>query len=149
MKAKQAERAQIDDMWASEDVIRLREEMADQMRALADLVEMGRRYECDLAPPAATAREAVQWTYLAYLGAIKEANGAAMSIGRISTFLDIYIERDLRGGTLDESGAQELIDQLVQKLRIVRFLRTPEYDALFSGDPYWATECVGGMDMNG
>ena len=91
----------------------------------------------------------MQWTYLAYLGAIKEANGAAMSIGRISTFLDIYIERDLREGTLDEAGAQELIDQLVQKLRIVRFLRTPDYDALFSGDPYWATECVGGMDLNG
>ena len=93
------------------------------------------------------AREAVQWTYLAYLGAIKEANGAAMSIGRISTFLDIYIERDLKEGKLDEAGAQELWDQLVQKLRIVRFLRTPEYDALFSGDPYWATECVGGMDL--
>ena len=91
----------------------------------------------------------MQWTYLAYLGAIKEANGAAMSIGRISTFLDIYIERDLREGTLDEAGAQELIDQLVQKLRIVRFLRTPEYDALFSGDPYWATECIGGMDLDG
>ena len=89
----------------------------------------------------------MQWTYLAYLGAIKEANGAAMSIGRISSFLDIYIERDLQEGTLDEAGAQELWDQLVQKLRIVRFLRTPEYDALFSGDPYWATECVGGMDL--
>jgi formate C-acetyltransferase len=91
----------------------------------------------------------VQCTYFAYLGAIKEANGAAMSIGRISSFLDIYIERDIREGTLDEAGAQELCDQLVQKLRIVRFLRTPEYDALFSGDPYWATECVGGMDLNG
>ena len=91
-----------------------------------------------------TRSEAVQWTYLAYLGAIKEANGAAMSIGRISTFLDIYIERDLKEGKLDEAGAQELWDQLVQKLRIVRFLRTPDYDALFSGDPYWATECVGG-----
>ena len=95
------------------------------------------------------AQEAVQWTYLAYLGAIKEANGAAMSIGRISSFLDIYIERDLKEGTLDEAGAQELWDQLVQKLRIVRFLRTPDYDALFSGDPYWATECVGGMDLDG
>ena len=91
----------------------------------------------------------MQWTYLAYLGAIKEANGAAMSIGRISIFLDIYIERDLKEGKLDEAGAQELWDQLVQKLRIVRFLRTPDYDALFSGDPYWATECVGGMDLNG
>jgi len=149
LEAKKAERAQIDEMWASEDVIRLREEMADQMRALADLVEMGKRYDCDLTRPAATAREAVQWTYLAYLGAIKEANGAAMSIGRVSTFLDIYLQRDIAEGKLDESGAQELIDQMVQKLRIVRFLRTPEYDALFSGDPYWATECIGGMDLDG
>src|SRR5689334_13888189 len=149
LEAKKAERAQIDEMWATEDVIRLREELAEQMRALRDLVEMGRRYDCDLSRPAETAREAVQWTYLAYLGAIKEANGAAMSIGRISTFLDMYIERDLREGTLDETGAQELIDQLVQKLRIVRFLRTPDYDALFSGDPYWATESVGGMDLDG
>lgn len=149
MKAKQAERAQIDEMWASEDVIRLREEMADQMRALKDLIEMGKCYGCDLSRPAETAREAVQWTYLGYLGAIKEANGAAMSIGRISTFLDIYLARDIAEGSLDETGAQELIDQLVQKLRIVRFLRTPEYDALFSGDPYWATECIGGMDLDG
>jgi formate C-acetyltransferase len=149
LAAKREERAQLDDMWPNEEVIRSREELAEQMRALADLTEMGRRYGCDLAHAAETAQEAVQWTYLAYLGAIKEANGAAMSIGRITSFLDIYIERDLQEGTLDESGAQELIDQLVQKLRIVRFLRTPEYDALFSGDPYWATECVGGMDMNG
>ena len=149
LEVKRRERAQVDDMWPSEDVIRSREELAEQMRALAELTEMGRRYDCDIARPAETAREAVQWTYLAYLGAIKEANGAAMSIGRISTFLDAYIERDLREGTLDEAGAQELIDQLVQKLRIVRFLRTPDYDALFSGDPYWATECVGGMDLDG
>jgi len=149
LEVKRAERAQIDEMWASEDVIRLREELAEQMRALRDLVEMGRRYRCDLSRPAETAREAVQWTYLAYLGAIKEANGAAMSIGRVSTFLDVYLQRDIAEGKLDESGAQELIDQLVQKLRIVRFLRTPEYDALFSGDPYWATECIGGMDLDG
>jgi formate C-acetyltransferase len=147
--AKRAERAQADGMWPSEDVLRMREELAEQLRALANLTEMARRYGCDIAQPAANAREAVQWTYFAYLGAIKEANGAAMSIGRISTFLDIYIERDRKEGTLDESGAQELIDQLVQKLRIVRFLRTPEYDALFSGDPYWATECIGGMDLDG
>jgi len=147
--AKRAERAQIDDMWPSDEIIRLREEMADQIRALEDLARMGKLYECDITRPAADAQEAVQWTYLAYLGAIKEANGAAMSIGRISSFLDIYIERDVKEGTLDEAGAQELWDQLVQKLRIVRFLRTPEYDALFSGDPYWATECVGGMDLNG
>jgi formate C-acetyltransferase len=147
--AKQVERAQINDMWPNDEVIRLREESADQIRALEDLIAMGKLYNCDIARPANDAQEAVQWTYLGYLAAIKEANGAAMSIGRISSFLDIYIERDLREGTLDESGAQELWDQLVQKLRIVRFLRTPEYDALFSGDPYWATECVGGMDLNG
>ncbi|WP_137126314.1 formate C-acetyltransferase [Roseomonas sp. HF4] len=149
LAAKREERAQVDEMWPNDEVIRTREELAEQMRALADLAEMGRRYGCDIARPAETAREVVQWTYLAYLGAIKEASGAAMSIGRISTFLDIYIERDLKEGTLDEAGAQELMDQLVQKLRIVRFLRTPDYDALFSGDPYWATECVGGMDMDG
>jgi formate C-acetyltransferase len=149
LEAKRAERAQIDDMWPTDEVIRLREELADQIRALQDLAAMAKLYECDVKRPADDAREAVQWTYLAYLGAIKEANGAAMSIGRISSFLDIYIERDLKEGALDEAGAQELWDQLVQKLRIVRFLRTPEYDALFSGDPYWATECVGGIDLNG
>ena len=149
LAAKREERAQIDDMWPSEEVIRQREELAEQMRALTELAAMGKLYDCDIARPANNAHEAVQWTYLAYLGAIKEANGAAMSIGRISSFLDIYIERDLKDGTLDEAGAQELWDQLVQKLRIVRFLRTPEYDALFSGDPYWATECVGGMDLDG
>lgn len=149
LAAKREERAQVDEMWPNDEVIRTREELAEQMRALADLAEMGKRYGCEISRPAETAQEAVQWTYLAYLGAIKEANGAAMSIGRISSFLDIYIERDLKEGTLDEAGAQELMDQLVQKLRIVRFLRTPDYDALFSGDPYWATECVGGMDMDG
>jgi formate C-acetyltransferase len=147
--AKQVERAQIDDMWPTDEVIRMREELSDQIRALKDLAAMGKLYDCDISRPANDAREAVQWTYLAYLGAIKEANGAAMSIGRISSFLDIYIERDLKDGALDEAGAQELWDQLVQKLRIVRFLRTPDYDALFSGDPYWATECVGGLDLNG
>jgi len=149
LEVKQEERAQIDDMWPNDEIIRQREELADQVRALKDLAEMGKLYECDISRPAKDAHEAVQWTYLAYLGAIKEANGAAMSIGRISTFLDVYIERDLKEGTLDEAGAQELWDQLVQKLRIVRFLRTPDYDALFSGDPYWATECVGGMDLDG
>src|SRR5262249_22764041 len=114
-----------------------------------DLAAMAKLYGFDIRHPAIDAQAAFQWTYFAYLGAIKEANGAAMSIGRISTFLDIYIERDLKAGALDEAGAQELWDQLVQKLRIVRFLRTPEYDALFSGDPYWATECVGGLDLNG
>ena len=149
LDAKRAERAQIDDMWPTDEIIRSREELAEQMRALEDLASMAKLYDCDITRPAADAQEAVQWTYLAYLGAIKEANGAAMSIGRISSFLDIYIERDMREGALDEAGAQELWDQLVQKLRIVRFLRTPDYDALFSGDPYWATECVGGMDLNG
>lgn len=149
LQAKRLERAQLDDMWPTDDVIRRREELAEQMRALDDLAAMAKLYKCDLTRPASDAQQAFQWTYLAYLGAIKEANGAAMSIGRISSFLDIYIERDLKDGILDEAGAQELWDQLVQKLRIVRFLRTPDYDALFSGDPYWATECVGGMDLNG
>src|SRR5215213_1162824 len=149
IEAKEEERGQINDMWPTDEVIRMREEMSDQIRALKDLVSMAKLYDCDIGRPATDAHEAVQWTYLAYLGAIKEANGAAMSLGRVSSFLDIYIERDLNEGTLDEGGAQELWDQLVQKLRIVRFLRTPEYDALFSGDPYWATECVGGLDLNG
>src|SRR6478672_556920 len=149
LEAKRAEREQIDDMWPSDDIIRLREELSDQMRALKDLASMAKLYGLDISKPASNAQEAFQWTYFAYLGAIKEANGAAMSIGRISSFLDIYIERDLKAGILDEARAQELWDQLVQKLRIVRFLRTPDYDALFSGDPYWATECIGGVDMNG
>ena len=149
LEVKREERAQMDDMWPTDEVIRVREELSEQMRALKDLVAMAKLYNCDISRPANNAQEAFQWTYLAYLGAIKEANGAAMSIGRISSFLDPYIERDLKEGSLDEAGAQELWDQLVQKLRIVRFLRTPEYDALFSGDPYWATECVGGMDLDG
>jgi len=149
LEVKKEERRQIDDMWPTDEVIRQREELAEQIRALEDLVAMAKLYDCDISRPASDAQEAVQWTYLAYLGAVKEANGAAMSIGRISSFLDIYIERDLREGNLDEAGAQELWDQLVQKLRIVRFLRTPEYDALFSGDPYWATECVAGMSLDG
>jgi formate C-acetyltransferase len=149
LEVKRAERAQIDDMWPTDEIIRQREELAEQIRALEDLVAMATLYDCDITRPATDAQEAVQWTYLAYLGAVKEANGAAMSIGRVSTFLDIFIERDVREGALDEEGAQELWDQLVQKLRIVRFLRTPEYDALFSGDPYWATECVGGMGLDG
>lgn len=149
IEVKRQERAQVDDMWPTDEIIRVREELAEQIRALADLASMAKLYGFDITQPADNAREAFQWTYFAYLGAIKEANGAAMSIGRISSFLDIYIERDLKEGALDEAGAQELWDQLVQKLRIVRFLRTPDYDALFSGDPYWATECVGGMDLDG
>src|SRR3569623_1077268 len=149
LEVKQAERAQINDMWPTDDIIRIREELSEQLRALEDLAAMAKRYVHDISMPATNAHEAFQWVYFAYLGAIKEANAAAMSIGRISSFLDIFIERALKDGILDESGAQELWDQLVQKLRIVRFLRTPEYDALFSGDPYWATECVGGMDIDG
>src|ERR1700760_4358605 len=149
LEVKGEERAQIDDMWPTDEIIRSREELSEQMRALQDLASMAKLYDRDISKPASNAQEAFQWTYFAYLGAIKEANGAAMSIGRISSFLDIYIERDLKAGVLDEARAQELWDQLVQKLRIVRFLRTPDYDALFSGDPYWATECVGGMDLDG
>src|SRR6185436_17370574 len=147
--AKKAERAQIDARWPTESVMQLRMDMADQMRALADLKTMAASYGCDIGRPAANAREAVQWTYFGYLGAIKEMNGAAMSMGRVSTFFDIYIERDLAEKTLTEAEAQEIIDQFVMKLRIVRFLRTPAYDALFSGDPYWATESVGGMTLDG
>ncbi|MCW2242953.1 formate C-acetyltransferase [Azospirillum canadense] len=132
-----------------EGILRLREEISEQIRALKELVAMAKSYGFDVTRPAATAQEAVQWTYLAYLAAVKEANGAAMSLGRTSSFLDVYIERDLREGRLDEAGAQELIDQLVMKLRLVRFLRTPEYDQLFSGDPTWVTECVGGMALDG
>lgn len=149
LDAKQAERNQLDDVWATDEVIRLREELAEQMRALGELREMAQSYGFEISGPARNAHEAVQWTYFAYLAAIKEANGAAMSIGRLSTFFDTYIERDIGTGRLSESEAQELIDQLVIKLRIVRFLRTPDYDALFSGDPYWATECIGGMDLDG
>jgi formate C-acetyltransferase len=149
LEVKREERAQIDDMWPTDEIIRLREELSEQMRALKDLAAMAKLYGHDISKPSMNAQQASQWTYFAYLGAIKEANGAAMSIGRISSFLDIFIERDLKEGTLDEAGAQELWDQLVQKLRIVRFLRTPDYDALFSGDPYWATECIGGMDLDG
>ncbi|WP_448190850.1 formate C-acetyltransferase [Azospirillum sp. sgz301742] len=132
-----------------EDTLRLREEINEQLRALDELVRMAASYGFDVTRPAVTAREAVQWTYLAYLAAVKEANGAAMSLGRVSSFLDIFIERDLREGTLCEVEAQALIDQFVIKLRLVRFLRTPEYDQLFSGDPTWVTECIGGMALDG
>lgn len=132
-----------------EDTIRLREEIADQYQALKDMKEMASRYGCDISVPATNAREAVQWTYFGYLAAVKSQNGAAMSFGRVSTFLDIYIERDIRAGKLSEDEAQELIDHLVMKLRMVRFLRTPEYDELFSGDPIWATESLAGMGLDG
>ena len=131
------------------DLIRDREELSEQIRALGELKAMAADYGCNIARAAATATEAVQWTYLAYLAAVKEQNGAAMSIGRIATFLDIYIERDLAEGTITEGAAQELIDQLVLKLRLVRFARTQEYNELFSGDPTWVTESLGGMGLDG
>jgi len=132
-----------------EATIRLREEIADQHHALQQIKEMAAKYGCDISGPAKTAQEAVQWTYFGYLAAVKSQNGAAMSFGRVSTFLDIYIERDLQAGKITETDAQELIDHLVMKLRMVRFLRTPEYDELFSGDPIWATESLAGMGVDG
>ena len=149
VREKKREKSELDYMVFSEEVLRTREELSEQTRALEELKQMAAAYGFDISRPAATAQEAVQWTYFGYLAAIKEQNGAAMSIGRISTFLDIYIERDIQAGRLDESAAQELIDDLVIKLRIVRFLRTPEYDLLFSGDPAWVTEAIGGMGEDG
>ncbi|WP_405987941.1 formate C-acetyltransferase [Streptomyces sp. NBC_00986] len=149
IEVKKAERALLDACASSTEVIRDREELAEQTRALGELTRMAATYGCDVSRPAATAHEAVQWLYLGYLAAVKEQNGAAMSLGRTSTFLDIYLQRDLDEGVLDESRAQELIDDFVIKLRIVRFLRTPEYDALFSGDPTWVTESIGGMGEDG
>lgn len=149
IEAKRAEKALLDGRPSSEHVIRDREELAEQIRALGELTRMAATYGCDVSRPAGTAHEAVQWLYLGYLAAVKEQNGAAMSLGRTSTFLDVYLQRDLDAGTLDETGAQELIDDFVIKLRIVRFLRTPEYDALFSGDPTWVTESIGGIGDDG
>jgi formate C-acetyltransferase len=146
---KGRERAELDQMHATEEVIRLREELAEQLRSLRQMKAMAERYGYDIARPAATAREGVQWTYFAFLAAIKEQNGAAMSVGRISTFLDVYLERGLREGELTEAQAQELIDDLVIKFRIVRFLRTPEYNQLFSGDPTWVTELIAGIGEDG
>ena len=129
--------------------IRLGEELYQQIRFLEYMKEMAKIYGFDISGPASNTREAVQWTYFAYLGAIKEQNGAAMSLGRVSTFFDIYIERDLKNGTLTEEGAQEIIDDFVMKLRMARHLRTPEYNELFGGDPMWITEAVGGMGEDG
>ena len=133
----------------TENIIRQREEHSDQIQALEDLKTMALKYGFDISKPAKNAKEAVQWLYLGYLGAIKEQNGAAMSIGRTSTFLDIYFERDIKAGILTEAEAQEIMDHFVMKLRMVRFLRTPEYDELFSGDPVWVTESIGGMGIDG
>jgi formate C-acetyltransferase len=147
--AKKAERAALDDVTSTEDVIRDREELAEQIRALKELRDMAASYGYDISGPATTGQEAVQWLYFAYLAAVKEQNGAAMSLGRTSTFLDVYLQRDLDEERLTEREAQELVDDLVIKLRIVRFLRTPEYDQLFSGDPTWVTESIGGMGDDG
>src|SRR4029079_1437647 len=121
-----------------------REELGEQLRALKELKQMAASYGFDISQPATSAREAVQWLYFGYLAAVKEQNGAAMSLGRTSTFLDVYFERDLAKGIITEDEAQEMIDDFVIKLRIVRFLRTPEYDELFAGDPTWVTESLGG-----
>lgn len=133
----------------TEDIIRSREEMTDQINALKALKRMAAAYGFDISKPATSAKEAIQWTYFGYLGAIKDQNGAAMSLGRVSTFLDIFIERDLKNGVITEQDAQEMMDHFVMKLRIVRFLRTSEYDELFSGDPVWVTESVGGIGKDG
>lgn len=132
-----------------EDTIRLREEISEQIRALFELKEMAAKYGFDIGRPAMNSQEAIQWVYFGYLGAVKEQNGAAMSLGRVSTFLDIYFERDLRKGAIAEVELQELIDHFVMKLRMVRFLRTPDYNNLFSGDPTWVTEAIGGMSADG
>ena len=129
--------------------LQLKEEIAEQIRALNEMAELGRIYGFDITRPAQTAQEAIQWLYLGYLAAIKEQNGAAMSIGRTSTFVDIYIERDLKRGIITESQAQEMIDHFIMKLRLVKFARTPEYNTLFSGDPTWVTESIGGVGVDG
>ena len=153
MKDKFAQQKSLEAVFYSgenlEDTMKLREEISEQYRALGDIKEMAASYGFDISGPATNAKEAVQWTYFGYLAAVKSQNGAAMSFGRVSTFLDVYIERDLQAGIITETEAQEMIDHLVMKLRMVRFLRTPEYDELFSGDPIWATETVAGMGTDG
>jgi formate C-acetyltransferase len=146
---KTKERAALDAPMSTDEIIRDREELSEQIRALKELQQMAANYGFDISVPAQTAREAVQWLYFGYLAAVKEQNGAAMSLGRTSTFLDVYFERDLKAGTITEQQAQELVDDFVIKLRIVRFLRTPEYDELFAGDPTWVTESIGGMGDDG
>lgn len=146
---KQRQLEELELAWMEDETIRSREEITDQIKALHALKEMAQGYGYDISRPAGNAHEAIQWLYFAYLAAVKEQNGAAMSLGRVSTFLDIYIERDLKNGSLTEQEAQELIDHFVMKLRLVRFLRTPEYNELFSGDPTWVTESIGGMGLDG
>ena len=146
---KQAELDVLNTDELTEDIIRSREEISEQIKALNELKEMAAKYGFDISKPASNAKEAVQWLYFGYLGAIKSQDGAAMSLGRTSTFLDIYFERDLQNGVLTEEEAQEIMDHFVMKLRLVRFLRTPEYNELFSGDPVWVTESIGGMGIDG
>ena len=146
-KKHQLEEIDEDDL--TSDIIELREEISEQIKALNSLKSMASKYGFDISVPAKNAKEAIQWLYFGYLGAIKDQNGAAMSLGRTSTFLDIYIQRDIENGVLTEEKAQELIDHFVMKLRLVRFLRTPEYNELFSGDPVWVTESIGGMGIDG
>ena len=146
---KLEQKQSLDNEVMTEEVIRLREELTEQINALGELKGMALKYDFDISKPATTAKEAIQWLYFAYLGAIKDQNGAAMSIGRTSTFLDIYIQRDLDKGIITEEEAQELVDHFVMKLRLVKFLRTPEYNDLFSGDPTWVTESIGGMGLDG
>ncbi len=149
IERKKEEKSALDTELSSDEIIRDREELAEQLRALSELKEMAAKYGFDISGPARTAKEAVQWLYFGYLAGVKEQNGAAMSLGRTSTFLDIYFERDIEAGLLTEEQAQEIVDDFVIKLRIVRFLRTPEYDELFSGDPTWVTESIGGMGDDG
>jgi formate C-acetyltransferase len=149
IREKEREKAALDSEMSTESIIRDREELSEQIRALKELQDMAKNYGFDISGPARNAKEATQWLYFAYLAAVKEQNGAAMSLGRTSTFLDIYFERDLKEGTLTEDQAQEIIDDFVIKLRIVRFLRTPEYDDLFAGDPTWVTESIAGMGDDG
>ncbi|MEU7959139.1 formate C-acetyltransferase [Micromonospora humida] len=146
---RKALKAALDDRPSTDEVIRDREELAEQIRALGELAQMAAGYGYDISGPATTGREAIQWLYFAYLAATKEQNGAAMSLGRTAGFVDVYLRRDLAEGRLTEIDAQELVDDFVIKLRIVRFLRTPEYDQLFSGDPTWVTEALGGMGADG
>ncbi|HJS58933.1 MAG TPA: formate C-acetyltransferase [Vicinamibacteria bacterium] len=149
IERKQQEKAELDLAMSTDAIIRDREELAEQIRALKELQQMAKAYGFDISRPAGSAKEAVQWLYFGYLAAVKEQNGAAMSLGRTSTFLDVYFARDLAAGVLTEEQAQEIIDDFVIKLRIVRFLRTPEYDELFAGDPTWVTESIGGMGDDG
>jgi formate C-acetyltransferase len=149
IERKKQEKSALDSAMSTDEIIRDREELAEQIRALKELAQMASAYGFDISGPARTAREAVQWLYFGYLAAVKEQNGAAMSLGRTSTFLDIYFERDRASGVLSEQQAQEIIDDFVIKLRIVRFLRTPEYDDLFAGDPTWVTESIAGTGDDG